>query len=47
MGLGPGDVVDLGQLKATEAQYVLAVRDHLASLTPWWLDGRDRRPLLV
>jgi hypothetical protein len=32
----PPDVVDLRQLEAAEAQYMQAVRDHLASLTPWW-----------
>jgi hypothetical protein len=32
----PPEVVDLRQLAAVEAQYVQAVRDHLASLTPWW-----------
>lgn len=32
----PPEVVDLRQLEAAEAQYMQAVRDHLASLTPWW-----------
>jgi hypothetical protein len=32
----PPEVVDLRQLEAAEAQYMRAVRDHLASLTPWW-----------
>src|SRR5829696_1400345 len=32
----PPDVVDLRQLETAEAQYMQAVRDHLASLTPWW-----------
>jgi hypothetical protein len=32
----PPEVIDLRQLEAAEAQYMQAVRDHLASLTPWW-----------
>jgi hypothetical protein len=32
----PPEVVDLRQLEAAEVQYMQAVRDHLASLTPWW-----------
>ena len=32
----PPEVIDLSQLAAAEAQYMRAVRDHLASLTPWW-----------
>ena len=32
----PPEVVNLSQLEAAEAQYMQTVRDHLASLTPWW-----------
>jgi hypothetical protein len=32
----PPEVVDLRQLEAAEAQYMQAVRDHLASVIPWW-----------
>jgi hypothetical protein len=32
----PPEVIDLGQLEAAEVQYMQAVRNHLASLTPWW-----------
>ncbi len=32
----PPEVIDLRQLETAEAQYMQAVRDHLASLTPWW-----------
>lgn len=32
----PPELIDLSPLAAAEAQYVHAVQDHLASLTPWW-----------
>jgi hypothetical protein len=35
MNISP-EVVDLRQLEAAEARYIQAVRDHLASVTPWW-----------
>jgi hypothetical protein len=32
----PPELIDLSQLATAEGQYMRAVRDHLASLTPWW-----------